>query len=395
MTTRIVPVLGVGLIWASGCYMPIGVEPSPTTSPVQPRRVAPSSAERSVSPNSEPASQLAVRGETIRADEMWSELHDELLERSQNLRPEGYRAYLEQRAAQWVNNQLADALLYHQASLRVSPEMESRINKIVDDEIRKVVTRDYDGVQRRYVRHLESQGRTLDQEHARLRREILIANYLEQEIRPKIVEPTRAELLAMYEANRESWSQRSRRSMSLIDVRLLDRLPKGVDTPTRAQSSAARAEARSTILAAQAALQSGASFAEVARRYSDGLHAADGGAWGWITRGSVRKRFEPVVDVLFKLSPGETSEVIETPDGFSLVRCDEIDAGAERRFEDVQPEIKERHFRVMYNQLIGELVTKLQRSARIDPDRLERFYAAVVETTLARSNDAMMSTPRP
>ena len=380
--------MGVALIGATGCFVPVGVEQIPTTTPPPPGRVTPSAAGQAGSAPRTPDSQLIVRGETIRAEDMWREVGDELRERSMSLTPDVYRAYVQQVAARWVNDRSSDALLYHQADLRIGSEMESRVDKFVDGEIRKTVTRDYGGVQRRYARHLETQGRTLEEERARRRREILITNYLDQEIRPKVIEPTRAELMAMYEANRDARSRPARRSMSLIDVRVLNRLEPGVDTPTRAQSAAAREEARSTILAAQAGLQNGEPFAEVARRYSDGLHATEGGGWGWVSRGSVRARFEPAIEALYELNAGETSAIIESPDGFFLVRCDEIDAGAEQRFETVQPELKERHFRAMYNQLIGELVLKLRRSARLDPDRLERFHAAVVEKTLEQSESA-------
>ena len=108
------------------------------------------------------------------------------------------------------------------------------------------------------------------------------------------------------------------------------------------------------------------------------MHADEGGAWGWVTPGSVRERFEPAVNALYALDEGAVSDVIETADGFFLVRCDEIDHGAEPEFEALQPQLKERLFRLAYNQLIMDRVNQLRAKARIEPADLETLHAAVV-----------------
>ena len=376
---------GVTLYWATGCYMPIGPDSGQATTSARPRAVSPRTEERSNIANVGDARRLIVRGQAIDAAEMGRQLREELAARQQSLPPDEYRAFVERLAARWITEKVTDVLVYHQAELRVSEEMGPRIDAYVDAEIRKVVTAEYGGVQRRYERNLQSRGRTLEDEREKIRREAVISSYLDTEIRPRIAEPTRAELLAAFEANREKWHRPARRSMSLIDVRVLDRLAPDEDSPSRETMAAARAEARSTILTAQAELGNGGSFEEVARKYSDGLHAEEGGSWGWVSREGVRERFEPAVDALYRLEAGQVSEVIETDDAFFLVRCDEVDAGSEPNFEDVQPELKERHFAASYNKVLGELVAKLRRQARIDPAELERFHATVVDATPSQS----------
>ncbi len=373
---------GVTLCCATGCYMPIGPDSGKAATSPRPRTATHRSEERNDTANVGDARRLIVRGQAIDAAEMGRQLRDDLAARQQSLPPDEYRTYLERLAARWITEKLTDVLVYHQASLRVSEEMGPRVDAYVDAEIRKVVTAEYGGVQRRYERDLQSRGRTLEDERERIRREAIISSYLDTEIRPKIAEPTRAELLAAFEANRERWHRPARRRMSLIDVRVLDRLPPDEDSPSRETLAAARAEARSTILTVRDELGNGGSFDEVARKYSDGLHAEEGGTWGWVSREGVRERFGPAVDALYRLEAGQVSEVIETDGAFFLVRCDEVDAGSEPSFEDVQPELKERHFVASYNKLLGELVAKLRRQARIDSTELERFHATVVDVTL-------------
>ena len=313
------------------------------------------------------------------------DISEELKTNLRTLEPAAYREYVERRAAEWITNKITESLLYQQASLRVPSESGPRIDKYVDGEIRRIITDRHGGIERRYEKYLASNGLTIDDVHAKLRRQIIIADYFESEIRPRIVEPTRADLYAIFEANVDSWRRPPRRRMSLIDVRVLDHLPEGVDNPTRQEHEAARAGARSIIAEARRAVRRGMSFAEAAQRYSDGLHAAEGGAWGWVSPGSVRERFEPAVAALGRLGAGETSDVIEIDDGFFLVHCDELDPGFEPSFENVQPELKERHSQLVHARLVAELVANLRQNAALENADLVHFHGAVVEAALQGS----------
>jgi len=255
-----------------------------------------------------PVERLTVHGESVEAKDVWKGHYLELQARRESMSPHAFRAYVEERAAQLIQDKIVELLLYHQASLRTTAEALQPLDRIVDEQIRKTITTEHGGVQRRYERYLESQGQSLGEVRERLRRELLVARYLELEIRPKVAEPTRGELLSYYESNKSQWSRPARRSMSLIDVRVVDRLAEEVDQPTREQLADARAEARRRIEAAREALRSGLGFADAAKQYSDGLNAAEGGAWGWITREGVRKRFEPAVDALLQNFPNPFRE---------------------------------------------------------------------------------------
>ena len=224
---------------------------------------------------------------------------------------------------------------------------------------------------------------TLEEERQRRRRDIVVGSYLETEIKPKIVPPTRAELLAAFEANRDAWQTPSRRRMSLIDVRLTNLLGENVTAPSREEQRMAKENARSIIQTAQSELASGVAFADVARRHSHGLHAEDGGSWGWVSPDGVRERFKSAVDELYRLEEGQVSDPIETPDGFLLVFCDEIDPGFEPTFEAIQPELQERHFRTVYGRKVDELVDQLRRDTGISSAALERFHAHTVDATLS------------
>lgn len=80
-------------------------------------------------------------------------------------------------------------------------------------------------------------------------------------------------------------------------------------TPEQAHARAAEARAR---------LISGQPFEAVARLYSDGPSAAWGGDLGWIQQGLL----PPLLDEpLFALSPGQSSDVIDSPLGSHVFYC--------------------------------------------------------------------------
>lgn len=66
--------------------------------------------------------------------------------------------------------------------------------------------------------------------------------------------------------------------------------------------------------------QPGADFAELAREYSDGPEAEDGGEIGWLTRETLNA---DIVDPLFALQPGDISDPIELGNGHYIFKVDD------------------------------------------------------------------------
>ena len=96
------------------------------------------------------------------------------------------------------------------------------------------------------------------------------------------------------------------------------------------------------------------------------MGADDGGAWGWVEKGTLRERFTPAVDSLYRLGEGEVGGPIETPDGFFVVRCDTIDPGFDANFENVQPQLQEEYQRSAYARLVSKHVAELREECGID-----------------------------
>lgn len=377
---KAVPIFAVIL---AGCLSPSPDDffPSRETSPPQrsPGGLRPSGA--ATLPGA-PVTQMRINGEVVEADEILRPIRDTLAEKAATLPPESYQRLVQRESETAISDTMARVLLHQQASLRLGEREKEYLEQIVVGEVRRIVTQQYGGIERSFERDLASRGQSLEEARDEIRRGIVIRRHLELTLKPKVPEPTRAELLELFQANLDKWRRPPRRRMSLIDVRL----PEGVSESDPEQLALARTEAGKRIEQARTQLKESVPFAEVAKRYSDGLNASEGGGWGWVNLGGVQERFKPAVEKLYTLEEGQISDAIETPAGFYLVRCDEVDPGFEPTFESVQAELKQQQFEAQYSQLIVDHVNELRASAEIEPPdaRGARLFLAAVMQTAPR-----------
>jgi peptidyl-prolyl cis-trans isomerase C len=95
------------------------------------------------------------------------------------------------------------------------------------------------------------------------------------------------------------------------------------------------------------------SFAEAAKKYSDGPSRADGGKLGFIGRhGPMDEAFSRAA---FALEPGQISPAVKTPFGMHLIRCNEAKPG-KKQLADVRKEVEA----ALERELLDKLAT-LQR----------------------------------
>jgi peptidyl-prolyl cis-trans isomerase SurA len=155
------------------------------------------------------------------------------------------------------------------------------------------------------------------------------------------------------------------------------------------EASLHAAEAKANDLLKQ--VRDGANFEDIAKKYSDGPSAADGGALGIFKRGQLAKQIE---DQTFNLKAGEVTNVIHTKQGYVFLKVlDHQEAGIPS-LKDAMPRIQDALFYEKMQPALRAYLTKLREDAYIklapgyvdagaSPNQTEP-----IETTAAKEADA-------
>jgi peptidyl-prolyl cis-trans isomerase D len=113
----------------------------------------------------------------------------------------------------------------------------------------------------------------------------------------------------------------------------------------------------------------GADFAAIAKATSqDAGSAPQGGDLGWAERSFF---VGPFADALFAMQPGEISKPVKTQFGWHVIKLEEIQAGAQKNFEDVRPELESEYRKAEAERLFGERQEKLDQLAFENSGSLE------------------------
>ena len=116
-------------------------------------------------------------------------------------------------------------------------------------------------------------------------------------------------------------------------------------------------------------LQRGGDFAGLASALSiDPATRDQGGDMGWFERADYAP---PIAEAAFALQPGETSGVIEAPDGWAIVRVEERRAAGYRPLEEVREEIRGRIERAKLPPARAEWIRRARAEATVritDPE---------------------------
>jgi hypothetical protein len=319
---------------------------------------------------------LFVNTEAITIPEVLEPLYDDLVERSKSLSEASYRDYLIRRVVDQVNLDISRVIIFQEAKTTFPDKADEAFAKETDKIIREMIDNRYGGVHARYEEHLKTVGVSAPEMKERIKKQLMVSQYLHEHFKPLIQNPSRAELFKYYQQHKADFATAPRAELFIVEIPLEAELQRALAAATPEQIAAARQRALTRIRRAREELDSGVEFAEVARQYSRGLQAARGGEVGEISPGSMTARYSRPVEALFKLEAGGMSDPIETADAVFLVKCGKKTPGHQGSFEESQAQIR--------NKLMDEQFEDLQRSyiARLEAKsvirRRNEFLIAVL-----------------
>ena len=299
---------------------------------------------------------LSVGGETITADEIAAAAQKDLAPLAGSTDFRSFREKAKLKIEQAVVGKVTDILLYKQAKTLAPSNMDSALDKAVENAVDKFVA-SHDGNRASAQDAIEKMGLDWDGFRDQQKRIMLTQWYISQELVDDSP-VTHSDMLNYYESMKESMFQRAGK----LTFRLIDIVPEKLDS-TEGQSPKQRAMELAQGLLKK--IDDGEDFGELAKEFSHGHRAASGGLWENVTSGSLAAPYNVLEVETGKIQAGVISGPIETDGHVFIVKLVEKVEELHRPFEDVQEEIEaEIRFRRKVKQY-NEMVVKLMDKANI------------------------------
>ncbi|MFQ5806927.1 MAG: peptidyl-prolyl cis-trans isomerase [Phycisphaerae bacterium] len=300
----------------------------------------------------------------------------------------GFVEQLRRRVRDHVRQEIGSLLVYEEALSDLGDPQLAALDEAVAREVDGRVSRDFGDSMARLENHLQRHGLTMEGFRELIKRRLVVSSYTREMLTPQI-RIRRDELLAYYRRNLKRYCTEETRELLMIEMPFDQFLPAGVtwQTASKATRDRTKSQALRRIRAAHDALAQ-RDFREVAREYSHGVHAGDGGSWGQIGQ-PLQPPYDEPSRKIFELEEGQYSEPIETATGWYIVQCGEIDPATKTPFADVQEEIRVQLEDRRFAKLAGDYIFRLAERATISD--LNAFINSAVERAVAGWSDRTAS----
>jgi peptidyl-prolyl cis-trans isomerase D len=98
--------------------------------------------------------------------------------------------------------------------------------------------------------------------------------------------------------------------------------------------------------------KAGENFAELAKKYSEGPTAKNGGDLGYFSQGQMVKPFE---EAAFSMKPGEISGLVKTRFGYHIIKVEDVKEAHTKTLEEARPEIEKQLKEIQVTDIVAEL----------------------------------------
>jgi len=209
----------------------------------------------------------------------------------------------------------------------------------------------------------KEQGVSFEDFKANIRNGVITQLVMRQEV-GKRVQFTPGEAQRYFEQHKQEYAQQE--SESLAEILVSTGTPDatatvagGVQSDDPAVLAAAQAKANDI----EAKLHAGGDFSQLARSFSDGPTAAEGGDLGQFHRGALAKVLE---DKTFVLKAGQFTEPIRTRQGFVILKVVEHIPGGVPAYKDVAQQVEENFYMARMEPAMRSYLTTMREQAFID-----------------------------
>jgi peptidyl-prolyl cis-trans isomerase SurA len=258
--------------------------------------------------------------------------------------PEQLRVAIEDRQKFALRDLIDQSLLAQRGKdmgISIEPEVVKQLdqirlqNKLKDlDELEKAVT---------------SQGMNWDDFKNNIRNRLLTQEVIRREVGSHIT-IGHNDAMKYYEEHKKEFVKQEQVALRAIEVK----------TEGKNESEVTELKAKAQKLHDR--VKDGEDFGELAKRFSDGATAQQGGYLGVYKRGELSKELE---DLVFKMKKNEMTDVIETKQGFLVLQVLERYSEGEQPFDKVENEIMDHLYSEKMEPALREYLKTLREQSYV------------------------------
>lgn len=204
-------------------------------------------------------------------------------------------------------------------------------DNIVDTQIDEIIATEFNNDRVAFIKTLQAENITLSQYRDRLRERLIVQAMRNHKLQQQIViSPYRIE--KYYQEHLDDFKVGDQIKLRMIFIRRGQPPASAEGEPPPIDPQRRLAEEILT------KLREGDSFESLARVYSQGREAQQGGDWGWIGRNILA---QPLDEAAFALRPGQHSDIIETRDGYYILFVEDFKPAHTKPLAEVRAEIEQ------------------------------------------------------
>jgi peptidyl-prolyl cis-trans isomerase SurA len=212
----------------------------------------------------------------------------------------------------------------------------------------------------------EAQGASYEDFKQNLRNQIVTQRVIGQEVGSHLA-MNKDDVKKFYDQHKAEMERPEQVRLSEILIAPKTPAKSGVDgkpePPSEAETEAALAAAQAKAQDVLDQFHKGAKFDDLAKKYSDGPSAKDGGDLSYFKRGTLSKELE---DKVFALKAGEVTDVIRTKQGYVILQASEHQMAGIPPIKEVEPRIQDALYMQKLQPALRAFLTTLREEAFID-----------------------------
>lgn len=298
---------------------------------------------------------LSIESMPITADEVIEPVSERLSVMAGENDYQDFKTRSKNLLGQVLLQKITDIKLYKKAKAALPENINDEfIDNIVNQEVEKFIAQ-HGGNYARAEDTLRKMKLGWSEFRSQQRRAMLVQSFVSEEVKEE--KPvTHSELLDYYKRIKSEYTTEAMIEFSLIDIESARFVDTNTTTESAIKKAAVQAEEIVDLLAA------GSDFAEMAKLYSHGEFAPDGGRWDTIRPGSLLAPYDSIEKAAMSMSIGQIKGPVIAGGHVFIIKLHKIERAGTTAFNDVQDEVEARLMVDRRKKMVNKMIAKMVAS---------------------------------